>query len=67
MGTAHNRSLFEFAGFSLVDGNVCDFPTRGVAEAKNEKECTADVSAAISSGCTWLVLHPSRARGKSGA
>lgn len=50
VGRAHRVSLFQFTGFSLVDGKVCDFPRRGVAEKQKESKCAADGQALSSSG-----------------
>ena len=50
VGRAHRVSLFQFTGFSLVDGKVCDFPRRGVAEKQKESKCAADGQASSSSG-----------------
>lgn len=36
-GNNHKLSLLAFPGFSLGDGNLCDFPMRAFAGARNEK------------------------------
>lgn len=43
-GNNHKLSLLAFPGFSLGDRNLCDFPMRAFAGARNEKEHRAEAS-----------------------